>query len=161
MYFVSVNKSCIDEVPEPSMVSSARRAIRLVVQSSRHSGGNSLIASLAGQTEIDVIGHAGTMKGLYSLCSLYQPAVALVDVGTLTSATVEALHQLHHTHPAVELVAIYAEAAPDAVGQAVRADAAALLPASAGVDAVLRLIRQRAHSVRPTPRRQVLTDREL
>jgi DNA-binding NarL/FixJ family response regulator len=143
------------------MVSTARRAIRLVVQSDRRSGGNALVASLASQQEIDVIGHASTLKGLYSLCSLYQPAVALVDAGMLTSATVEALHQLHHTYPGVELVAIYAEAVPEAVGQAVRTDIAALLPASAGVDAVLRLIRQRAHGVRPTPRRQVLTDREL
>ncbi|MBO0868353.1 MAG: response regulator transcription factor [Micromonosporaceae bacterium] len=143
------------------MVTSPRRVIRLVVQSVRYSAGSALIAGLAGQSEIDVIGHAGTMKGLYSLCSLYQPAVALVDVDTLTSATVEALHQLHHTYPGVELVVIYMEAAPEAVGQAVRADLAALLPVSAGVDAVLRLIRQRAHAVRPPPRRQMLTDREL
>jgi two-component system, NarL family, nitrate/nitrite response regulator NarL len=138
-----------------------RRAIRLVIQSGRRLPHSVLLTNLASQPDISVVAQTSTLKGLYALCPMYRPDVCMVDVSVLTASLVEVLHHLRTTFPAVEFVVIYTEASPAVIGTAVKSGITALVPYSAGPDTVVRLVRQRAQTVRPASPRQVLTEREL
>jgi len=138
-----------------------RRSIRLVIQSGRRLPHNTLLTQLVSQPDIAVLAQTATLKGLYALCPMYRPDVAVVDIGLLTGPIVEVLHHLGTSFPSVDLVVIYTEAAPTVIGAAVKAGITTLVPASTGTETVLRLLRQRAQTVRPVAPRQVLTEREL
>lgn len=143
------------------MANTERRSIRLVVHSGRRLTHSALLAHLAGQPGVTVLAQTATLKGLYALCPMYRPDVCLVDINALTGPIVEILHHLRTSFPAVEFVVTYAEANPTVIAAAVKAGITALVPHSAGLDTVLRLVRQGAQAVYPSPPRQVLTEREL
>jgi DNA-binding NarL/FixJ family response regulator len=138
-----------------------RRSVRLVVHSGRRLPHSTLLAHLTSQPDVAVLAQTATLKGLYALCPMYRPDVCMVDIGVLTAPMVEILHHLRTSFPTVEFVVTYTEATPAVIAAAVRAGITALVPHSAGQDTVLRLVRQRAHAVKPAPPRQVLTEREL
>jgi DNA-binding NarL/FixJ family response regulator len=143
------------------MAETDRRTIRLVVQTGRRLPHSALLTHLASQPDVAVLAQTATLKGLYALCPMYRPDVCMVDISVLTGPMVEVLHHLRTSFPSIELVVTYTEAAPAVIGAAIKAGITALVPYSAGIDTVLRLVRQRAQAVRPAPPRQVLTEREL
>src|SRR5436305_11350255 len=124
-----------------------RQMIRLVVHSNRRLPRSELLAHLATQPDVTVLAQTATLKGLYALCPLYRPDVAVVELGLLTQAVVDVLHHLRTSIPGLELVVTYGDAAPAVVGAAIKAGIAALVPTAAGHETVLRLVRQRAQAV--------------
>ncbi|HKT03841.1 MAG TPA: LuxR C-terminal-related transcriptional regulator [Rugosimonospora sp.] len=132
-----------------------------MVQSGRRLPHSTLLTHLTSQADVTVLAQTATLKGLYALCPMYRPDVALMDVNVLTAPMVEILHHLCTSFPSVEFVVTYTEAAPAVIGAAIKAGITTLVPHSAGPETVLRLIRQRAQAIRPVPPRQVLTEREL
>jgi DNA-binding CsgD family transcriptional regulator len=75
---------------------------------------------------------------------------------------VETLRGLHEAFPAVELVVTYSDLTPPALHAAVQAGLTGLVPCAHGLEAVLRMLRQRAAPLgRGAPDGLALTDREL
>src|SRR5207253_486891 len=82
---------------------------------------------------------------------LRRPDVAVADVGRLTVDTVEALRALRTAAPGTEIVLCYVDIAPPALDAAARAGITALVPASRGLDVLLRVLRRVANPVRRRP----------
>jgi DNA-binding NarL/FixJ family response regulator len=141
------------------------RPARLVVQSDRRLVREALAAYFAGAQGFTVVGHTDTPHGLRTLCALGRPDVCLVDVETLTARTVRTLREIRTSFPAVDLVVAYTGLSLELLAEAVRAGVTSFVPSSRGLDAVLKLLRQRvrrAHLSLPAPPDgQALTDREL
>src|SRR5690606_41641756 len=84
-----------------------------------------------------------------------------------TERSVMTLHEIGTAYPAIDIVVTYTSLFLEVLTEAVRAGVSSCVPSSRGLDAVLRLLRQRAWQVyteaaaaRP-PDGQALTDREL
>jgi DNA-binding NarL/FixJ family response regulator len=143
------------------------RSARLVIQSDRRLVREALAAYFAGGRGFTVVGHTATTHGLETLCALGRPDVALVDVNALNSRTVKTLRDIRATYPGIDLVVAYTSLSLELLSEAVRAGVTSFVPSSRGLEAVLRLLRQRARHARsglpsrPPPDGQALTDREL
>jgi DNA-binding NarL/FixJ family response regulator len=137
------------------------RSIRLAVQSSHRLIRDALSAFFASRPEFTVVGQTGSVESLYALCSLRRPDVTLVDAGPLTVELVESLRGLRATFASTEVVVAYSDLTPQALDAAVHAGLTGLVPRSRGLDAVLRLVRQRANPIGRVPDGLALTDREL
>lgn len=143
------------------------RPARIVVQSDRRLGREALAAYFATGKGFTVVGHTGTAHGLRTLCALGRPDICLIDVEALTSRTVRMLRDIRISFPAIDLVVTYASLSMELLAEAVRAGITSFVPSSRGLDAVVRLLRQRAQRARVsvpavnTTTRHALTDREL
>ncbi|MEN3306328.1 MAG: two-component system, NarL family, nitrate/nitrite response regulator NarL [Micromonosporaceae bacterium] len=138
------------------------RLIRVAVQSRRRLVREALGAYLDGLPEFDVVGQTADVLALPDLCALRRPDVAVADVGRLTVDTVEALRTLRVAAPSTEIVLCYVDIAPPALDAAARAGITALVPASRGLDVLLRVLRRVATPVRRRrPDGSALTQREL
>jgi DNA-binding NarL/FixJ family response regulator len=138
------------------------RLIRVIVQSTRRLVREALGAYLDGLPEFDLVGQTARLSALPELCALRRPDVAVADVGRLTVETVEALCALRASVPGTEIVLCYADMAPPALDAATRAGITALVPASRGLDVLLRVLRRVANPVRRRrPDASALTRREL
>jgi DNA-binding NarL/FixJ family response regulator len=143
------------------MPETAGRSIRLAVQSSHRLIRDALSAFFSGRPDFTVVGQTGSVESLYALCSLRRPDVTLVDAGPLTVELVESLRGLRATFASTEVVVAYSELTPQALDAAVHAGLTGLVPRSRGLDAVLRLLRQRANPIGRPADGLALTDREL
>ncbi len=138
------------------------RLIRVAVQSRRRLVREALAAYLDGLPEFDVVGQTAEVAALPELCGLRRPDVAVADVGRLTVETVEGLRSLRAAAPGIEIVLSYVDIAPPALDAATRAGITALVPASRGLDVLLRVLRKVATPVRRRrPDGSALTQREL
>jgi two-component system, NarL family, nitrate/nitrite response regulator NarL len=138
------------------------RLIRVAVQSRRRLVREALGAYLDGLPEFDVVGQTADVLALPDLCALRRPDVAVADVGRLTVDTVDALRALRAAAPGTEIVLCYVDIAPPALDAAARAGITALVPASRGLDVLLRVLRRVATPVRRRrPDGAALTEREL
>lgn len=138
--------------------------IRLAILGNCRLAREALATYFAGQPGFVVVGHTSTMDGLVQLCVLTTPRVAVVEVERLSPPTVHALAELRRRHPEVEPVVIYTTLAPEAIAIAAEHGVTALVPGSAGLDAMSRLVRCRAgerESTTPAGEGQALTDREM
>src|SRR5690606_39668683 len=137
------------------------------IKSDRRLVREALAAYFAARQGFTVVGHTATGHGLQTLCALGRPDVALVDVTTLTARTVKTLREIRTAFPDIDLVVTYTSLSLEVLTEAVRAGVSSFVPSSRGLDAVLRLLRQRARQVyteaaaSPPPDGQALTDREL
>ncbi len=123
---------------------------------------DALAAYLDSRREFTAVGRTATVDGLYSLCLLRRPDVALIDAGLLSVDLVARLHGLHEAHPGVELVVAYTDLRPQAVPAAIQAGMTGLLASACGLEAMLRMLRRRATPIgRTAPDGLALTDREL
>jgi DNA-binding NarL/FixJ family response regulator len=120
-------------------------AIRLVVKSRRRLVRDALCAYLAGRPEFTVVGHTGAIESLAELCALRRPDAVLVDSIELTTQKVDSLIRMRTAAPSAQVVVTYAEVSPTAIDAAVRAGITALVPGSRGLEAVLRILRERSH----------------
>lgn len=141
------------------------RPARLVVQSDRRLVREALAAYFSDARGFTVVGHTDTPHGLHTLCALGRPDVCLIDVEALTARTVRTLREIRTAFPAVDLVVAYTSLSLELLAEAVRAGVTSFVPSSRGLDAVLKLLRQRtrrAHENPPVaPDGHALTDREL
>jgi DNA-binding NarL/FixJ family response regulator len=141
------------------------RPARLVVQSDRRLVREALAAYFAHGRGFTVVGHTDSAHGLHTLCALGRPDVCLVDVEALTTRVVGTLRDIRTSFPAVDLVVAYTSLSLEVLAEAVRAGVTSFVPSSRGLDAVLRLLRQRARRARVSlpapPDGHALTDREL
>lgn len=141
--------------------------IHLVVWSRCRFAREALAAYLSGQPRFLVVGQTATVEGLRQLCELTRPQVAVVEVDQFTPVTVAALADVRRTYP-VDLVVLYTNLVPEVFAVAAKAGIFSLVPASAGLDAVVRMVRYQAGQ-RPTKGvaggdagdGRALTDREL
>ncbi|HEY8472082.1 MAG TPA: LuxR C-terminal-related transcriptional regulator [Natronosporangium sp.] len=89
----------------------------------------------------------------------------MIDVESLSPRIVRMLRDIRTSFPTVDLVVAYTNLSLELLAEAVRAGVTSFVPSSRGLDAVLRLLRQRARRARvalPTPPDgHALTDREL
>ncbi|HET6212881.1 MAG TPA: LuxR C-terminal-related transcriptional regulator [Micromonosporaceae bacterium] len=137
-------------------------AIRLAVQSGRRLVRDALCAYLYGRPEFTVVGQTGGIEALPQLCALRRPDATLVDAGELTMQTVEALVRVRASAPATEIVVAYTEVSTYVLEEAVRAGITSLVSCSRGLDAVLRVVRDRVHPAgRRHPDGLALTEREM
>lgn len=135
---------------------------RLAVQSRRRLVRDTLCAYLAARPEFDVVGQTADIDALHTLCALRQPDTVLVDAERLAVETVSELSRLRGAFPAVQLVVMYTEVAPQALVAAAQAEITELVPGSRGLTGLLRALRPgtgTAHRVAPNG--LALTDREL
>lgn len=141
------------------------RPARLVLQSDRRLVREALAAYFSNGRGFTVVGHTDSAHGLHTLCALGRPDVALIDVETLSPRIVRMLREIRTAFPAIDLVVAYTSLSLELLAEAVRAGVTSFVPSSRGLDAVLRLLRQRARRARvslPTlPDGHALTDREL
>jgi DNA-binding NarL/FixJ family response regulator len=141
------------------------RPARLVVQSDRRLVREALAAFFSDARGFTVVGHTDSAHGLHTLCALGRPDVCLIDVEALTARTVRTLRDIRAAFPAVDLVVAYTSLSLELLAEAVRAGVTSFVPSSRGLDAVLKLLRQRVRrsQVRlpAAPDGQALTDREL
>jgi DNA-binding NarL/FixJ family response regulator len=144
------------------MTETAGPTIRIAVQSSRRLMRDAVAAYLGGRPGFTVVGQTAGVADLYPLCSLRRPDVIVADAGPLTVELVEALRALRAAFPAVDVVVAYAELTPEALRAAIRAGLTALVPCAQGLEALVRVVRQRANPTgRAAPDGLALTDREL
>lgn len=127
---------------------SDERPIRLVVQWVQRQARHTLVAHLAGQPGIEVVGDTATLSELGALCALRRPDVCVVEEGA------PAVDDLRDTFPAIDFIIV--PSTVDTTVAPVGADPAAPVFVDAGV--VLRAIRQRRAAAAGSP---PLTDREL
>jgi two-component system nitrate/nitrite response regulator NarL len=136
--------------------------IRLAVQSGRRLVRDALCAYLYGRPEFTVVGRTAGVDALAQLCALSQPDATLVDAGELTMQTVQALTRVRALAPGTEIVVAYTDLPAGVLQEAMRCGITALVSCSRGLDAVLRLVRER---VGPAGRQQpdglALTQREI
>jgi DNA-binding NarL/FixJ family response regulator len=138
------------------------RTIRLAIQSSRRLVREALGAYLASGPGFAVVGQTASLDSLMALCALRRPEVALIEIDSLTGEVVEALRHFRMSCPGTEAVIAYATPAPHAVDTALRLGITALVPSSQGIDAVVRMLQQRAGpAVRQHRNGTALTDREM
>ncbi len=138
------------------------RTIRLAIQSSRRLMREALGTYLASGPGFAVVGQTASLESLITLCALRRPEVALVEIDSLTGEAVEALCHFRATCPGTEAVVAYARPTPHALDTALRSGITALVPSSQGIDAVVRMLRQRAGPViRQHRNGTALTDREM
>jgi DNA-binding NarL/FixJ family response regulator len=141
------------------------RPARLVVQSDRRLVREALAAYFAHGRGFTVVGHTDSAHGLHTLCALGRPDVCLIDVEALTTRVVGTLREIRTSFPAVDLVVAYTSLSLEVLAEAVRAGVTSFVPSSRGLDAVLRLLRQRARRARVSlpapPVGHAVTDREL
>jgi DNA-binding NarL/FixJ family response regulator len=141
------------------------RSARLVVQSDRRIVREALAAYFANGRGFTVVGHTDSAHGLRTLCALGRPDVCLIDVEALSARMVRTLRDIRASFPAIDLVVAYRSLTLELLAEAVRAGVTSFVPSSRGLDAVLRLLRQRVRSARVSPPGppdgHALTDREL
>jgi DNA-binding NarL/FixJ family response regulator len=141
------------------------RPARLVLQSDRRLVREALAAYFANGRGFTVVGHTDSAHGLHTLCALGRPDVCLIDVETLNPRIVRMLRDIRTSFPGIDLVVTYTSLSLELLAEAVRAGVTSFVPSSRGLDAVLRLLRQRVRRARvnlPTPPDgHALTDREL
>jgi two-component system nitrate/nitrite response regulator NarL len=138
------------------------RSIRLAIQSHRRLIRETLAAYLASRPGFTVVGQTASLDSLSALCALRRPEVALVDSDRLTTETIESLRQLRLSCPGTDAVVAYTDPCPDVMDAARNAGITALVPCSQGLDAVVRMLRQRANgAVRPHANGTALTEREM
>jgi DNA-binding NarL/FixJ family response regulator len=141
------------------------RPARLVVQSDRRLVREALAAYFSNGRGFTVVGHTDSAHGLLTLCALGRPDVCLIDVETLSPRIVGTLRDIRSSFPAIDLVVAYTGLSLELLAEAVRAGVTSFVPSSRGLDAVLRLLRQRARRARVNlpapPDGHALTDREL
>jgi DNA-binding NarL/FixJ family response regulator len=140
------------------------RPARLVVQSDRRLGREALAAYFASGRGFTLVGHTDTTQGLRTLCALGRPDLCLIDVESLNARTVRTLRDIRTSFPAVDLVVSYSSLSLELLAEAVRAGITSFIPSSRGLDAVTRLLRQRARRATigpPAAPGGGLTDREL
>lgn len=141
------------------------RPARLVLQSDRRLVREALAAYFSNGRGFTVVGHTDSAHGLHTLCALGRPDVCLIDVETLNPRIVRMLRDIRTSFPAIDLVVAYTGLSLELLAEAVRAGVTSFVPSSRGLDAVLRLLRQRVRRARvnlPTaPDGHALTDREL
>lgn len=143
------------------------RPARLVVQSDRRLVREALAAYFSEARGFTMVGHTDTAHGLHTLCALGRPDVCLIDVQALSARTVRTMREIRTEFPSVDVVVAYTSLTLELLAEAVRAGVTSFVPSSRGLDAVLRLLRQRARNAGsngqppPPPDGQALTDREL
>jgi DNA-binding NarL/FixJ family response regulator len=145
------------------MDGSRESRIHIVVWSKCRFAREALAAYLSGQPRFLVVGHTATVEGLQQLCALTRPQVAVAEVAQLTLPTVTALAKVRSSHP-VDAVVLYTSLTPEVFAQAAEAGITSFVPASAGLEAVARIVRYQARqreSPPPAGDGQALTDREL
>jgi DNA-binding NarL/FixJ family response regulator len=148
-----------------AMANVGLRPARLVVQSDRRLVREALAAYFSNGRGFTVVGHTDSAHGLHTLCALGRPDVCLIDVETLSQRTVATLRDIRTSFPAIDVVVAYTNLSLELLAEAVRAGVTSFVPSSRGLDAVLRLLRQRARRARVNqlapPDGHALTDREL
>jgi DNA-binding NarL/FixJ family response regulator len=119
-------------------------------------------AYLASGQDFAVVGQTASLDSLVALCKLRRPDVALVEIDQLTEEAVQSLCHFRGNCPETEAVVAYTEPQPSGLDAATRAGFTALVPNAQGIDAVVRMLRQRAGPVaRPHRNGTALTDREM
>jgi DNA-binding NarL/FixJ family response regulator len=142
--------------------------IHIVIWSHCRFAREALAAYLSAQPRFLVVGHAATATELRQLCELTRPQVTVVEVDQLTATTVAALADVRRTYP-VDPVVLYTSIDPAVFDAAAQAGIGSFVPASAGLDAVARMVRYQATHHPATGGRngdarndgRALTDREL
>lgn len=141
------------------------RPARLVVQSDRRLGREALAAYFANGQGFTVVGHTDSAHGLRTLCALSRPDICLIDVESLSARTVRLLREIRTSFPSIDVVVTYSTLSLELLAEAVRAGVTSFVPSSRGLDAVTRLLRQRASRIRHEQpaggNGRGLTDREL
>ncbi|HYU84272.1 MAG TPA: hypothetical protein VEK80_05655, partial [Kribbellaceae bacterium] len=136
--------------------------IRLAVQSSRRLMRETLGVYLASGPGFAVVGQTASLESLITLCALRRPEVALIELDTLTREDVDALRRCRSSCPDTEAVVTYGTPSPGAIDLALQLGFTALVPSAQGIDAVVRVLRQRAGpAVRQHRNGTALTEREM
>ncbi len=139
--------------------------IHLVILCERRLAREALAAYFSGQPGFVVLGHVPTLEHLGKLCDLTRPQVALVEVDSLESSTVQALARLREAHPVLDVVVIFTTVSPEVHAEAVGHGLTALVPGTSGLDEMARMVRIRARQRRapcpPPGNGRTLTDREM
>jgi DNA-binding NarL/FixJ family response regulator len=125
---------------------------------------DALVACLAAQDGLSVVGHAGTAADLDELCALRSPDVVLLAVGADITATLNAAGLIRRDHSKTRIVVVYEHLTPTELAALWRTGVDTLVPASHGLDALVVLIRRTAAgpgaAPAPTAGAEALTDRE-
>src|SRR5690554_7643435 len=125
--------------------------IHLVILCERRLAREALAAYFSGQPGFVVLGHVPTLEHLGKLCDLTRPQVALVEVDSLESSTVQALARLREAHPVLDVVVIFTTVSPEVHAEAVGHGLTALVPGTSGLDEMARMVRIRARQRRGPP----------
>jgi two-component system, NarL family, nitrate/nitrite response regulator NarL len=137
---------------------------RIAVMSDRRLFRDALVACLAAQDGLSVVGHAGTAGDLRELCALRSPDAVVLAVGADINATLSAAGVVRSHHPETRIVVVYEHLTPGELAALWRTGVDTLVPASHGLDALVVLIRRTVAGpgTAPTPAAgaEALTDRE-
>jgi two-component system, NarL family, nitrate/nitrite response regulator NarL len=112
--------------------------LRVVIRSECRMFRDALTVWLRAQPEYAVVGHAGRLDDLVSLCRLRQPDVALVDVGTGRAGVAE----LRDCVALTTVVVVYERLSRADLGDLCRIGVDTLFPYSHGLDALLTVLRR-------------------
>jgi DNA-binding NarL/FixJ family response regulator len=125
---------------------------------------DALVACLATQDGLAVVGHAGTAADLRELCALRSPEAVVLSVGSDIAATINAAGVVRRDHPETRVVVVYEHLTPAELAALWRTGVDTLVPASHGLEALVVLIRRTAAgqgaALPPAAGPEALTDRE-
>ena len=137
---------------------------RIAVMSDRRLFRDALVACLATQDGLAVVGHAGTAADLRELCALRSPDAVVLSVGSDIATTINAAGVVRRDHPETRVVVVYEHLTPAELAALWRTGVDTLVPASHGLEALVVLIRRTAAgqgtALPPATGPEALTDRE-
>jgi len=135
----------------------------VAIRSRRRLVGDALAHRLTTDAGFQVVGHVATAPDLLALCRLRRPDLVLYDAG---GSTLAGLAELRERFPRIRVVLLHERLTAAELALAGDAGVAALVPYSAGVQALLTVLRaegrrQRATEPAPAPTGEPLTDPEV
>jgi DNA-binding NarL/FixJ family response regulator len=134
--------------------------VRVALMTEKRLFRDALVACLATQDALTVVGHAATTDDLIVLCGLRSPDVVVVaDGGDVRTAQVAAA-AVRQRYATIRVVLVYEQMGPDDLATLWRAGVDTLVPASHGLEALMILLRRAAGARAQEPGEDSLTERE-
>lgn len=98
-------------------------------------------AALAGDTDIEIVGQAGSVAEACALTAELAPDVVLMDLGLPDGSGIDATQQIRAAHPDVRVLVMTMSSQDDAVVAAMRAGARGFVVKGAGRDELIHAVR--------------------